>query len=349
MASNWLRNSRAIAYIPLTLLILVTMACGTASPSEDTAPAPAAQSAPAAAAPAPESAAPSGAAAAPAPADAESVAPTAVAKDMPEPDKAMAEVNPGKLTWMIGNFGHERFDPTYGSSEGHDYGRLIHAFLISSDVQDERRISSPGIVTKWEVSSDGLTWTYTVREGVKFHDGSEVTMDDVLWTLQHTIGAESKDAVISPSFKSYVMDRIELTGPNQISATTTEPISDFPLSDAEASGNWRGIILPQRANLHDEADNEAYDLNPIGAGIFQLVDHVPADSMTFERFEDYYQQPANGFSVDRRPNFATLELLLVPEEATRVAALRAGDADIAPITMGSKNQVEAGGGRVIFR
>jgi peptide/nickel transport system substrate-binding protein len=70
--------------------------------------------------------------------------------------------------------------------------------------------------------------------------------------------------------------------------------------------------------------------------------------MTFERFEDYYQQPENGFSTDKRPNFTTLELLLVPEEATRVAALRAGDADIAPITMGSKNQVEAGDGRVVF-
>ena len=234
---------------------------------------------------------------------------------MPEPAPAMMEVNPGTLTWMIGNFGHERFDPTYGSSEGHDYGRLLHAFLISSDVVDGRRVASPGIATKWEVSSDGLTWTYTIREGVKFHDGTEVTMEDVLWTLQHTVGPESKDAVISPSYKSYVMERIEQTGPDRISATMTEPISDFPLSDAEASGNWRGIILPQRATLHDEGDNEAYDLNPIGAGIFKLVDHTPADSMTFERFDDYYQQPENGFTVDRRPNFTTLEVAAGPRRS----------------------------------
>ena len=334
LASSKIRPIRWLIPV-LALLLVLAVACGSAAAPE--APA-APQSAPAEPAAVPEAA------------PAAPVAPTAVPQAVSEPDKAMAEVHPGKLIWMIGNFGHERFDPTFGSSEGHDYGRLLHAFLISSDVTDGRRVSAPGIVTKWEISSDGLTWTYTIREGVKFHDGTEVTVDDVLWTLRHTIGAESVDAVISPSFKAFVMEMegIKQTGPNQISATTTEPISDFPLSDAEASGNWRGIILPQRANLHDEGDNEAYDLNPIGAGIFKLVDHVPADSMTFERFDDYYQQPDNGFPIDKRPNFTTLELLLVPEEATRVAALRAGDADIAPITMGSKNQLEAGGGRVVF-
>ena len=313
----------------LAVVLVLAIACGSAAAPETQVAAP----------PAPE-AAPSDASVAP-------VVPTTIPQVASEPDKAMVEIDPGTLIWMIGNFGHERFDPSFGSSEGHDYGRLIHAFLISSTVEDGRRVSTPGIATRWEVSSDGLTWTYTIREGVKFHDGTEVTVEDVLWTLRHTVGSESKDAVISPSFKAYVMESIEQTGPDQISATTTEPISDFPLSDAEASGNWRGIILPQRANLHDEGDNEAYDLNPIGAGIFKLVGHVPADSMTFERFDDYYQQPDNGFPIDLRPNFTTLELLLVPEEATRVAALRAGDADIAPITMGSKNQVEAGGGRIL--
>ena len=325
----------------LALILVLAVACGSAAQQQDAQPPDAAaEQQPAEVPAAQEPAAPQAAvapqeAAAPAP-------PTAVPQVAVQPEEVQVEVHPGELTWMIGNFGHERFDPTYGSSEGHDYGRLVHAFLISSDVVDGRRVSAPGIATQWEVSSDGLTWTYTIRDGVKFHDGTEVTIEDVLWTLQHTVGAESKDAVISPSFKSYVMEGIKQTGPNQISATTTEPISDFPLSDAEASGNWRGIIMPQRTNLHDEADDEAYDRNPIGAGIFRMAKHVPADSMTFERFEDYYQQPDNGFSVDRRANFTTLRLVLVPEEATRVAALRAGEADIAPINFASKKQVEAG-------
>jgi ABC-type transport system substrate-binding protein len=70
--------------------------------------------------------------------------------------------------------------------------------------------------------------------------------------------------------------------------------------------------------------------------------------MTFERFEDHYEQPENGFPIGKRVKFTLLDLRLVPEEATRVAALRAGEADIAPISLATKEQVEAGGGRVVF-
>jgi peptide/nickel transport system substrate-binding protein len=78
------------------------------------------------------------------------------------------------------------------------------------------------------------------------------------------------------------------------------------------------------------------------------VEHVRASAITFERFADYYYQPDNGFPVDKRVNFERLTLHLVPEESTRVAALQAGDADIAPISVVSREQVERGGGRVIF-
>jgi peptide/nickel transport system substrate-binding protein len=70
--------------------------------------------------------------------------------------------------------------------------------------------------------------------------------------------------------------------------------------------------------------------------------------MTFECFDDYYYQPDNGFPEDKRVKFERLTLYLVPEESTRVSALRAGEVDIAPINLVSREQVEAGGGRVVF-
>jgi ABC-type transport system substrate-binding protein len=70
--------------------------------------------------------------------------------------------------------------------------------------------------------------------------------------------------------------------------------------------------------------------------------------MKFERFDDYYYQPANGFPDDKRVNFQSLDLFLVPEEATRAAAIRAGDADIAPVSLALRDQVEASGGRLVF-
>jgi ABC-type transport system substrate-binding protein len=80
----------------------------------------------------------------------------------------------------------------------------------------------------------------------------------------------------------------------------------------------------------------------------RLVGHVPASVMKFERFDDYYYRPDNGFPEDKRVTFQSLDMYLVPEEATRVAALRAGEADIVPTSLASKEQVEAGGGRLIF-
>jgi peptide/nickel transport system substrate-binding protein len=143
------------------------------------------------------------------------------------------------------------------------------------------------------------------------------------------------------------MDRIELTGPDQVSLTTKEPVTGFAVWVSEA-GDKSYHMMPKRAELHDEAEELAYDLNPIAAGSMKLVGHTPAQVMQFERFDDFYYQPENGFPEDKRVNFQSLDMFLVPEEATRVAALRAGDVDIIPVSLPSKQQVEAGGGRLVF-
>ena len=252
-------------------------------------------------------------------------------------------VNPGTLTWLMTGFGNERFDPAYSSSSSHDYGRLIHAHYISSGVDEGSRVLIPGILTKWELSLDGLTWILTVREGVKFHDGTDLTTEDVLWNLQRLLGPQAEE--YSESSKSNSMakliERIEQTGPDQVSVTSKVPIPDFDGNHSEAEASWFGVVLPKRTAFHDVKVEEAYDRNPIGAGLFKLVNHVPVDSMTLERFDDYYAE-------DRRVNFSEMVLRLVPEEATRVAALRAGEADVGPVTLSAREQVEAGGGRLVF-
>jgi len=259
-------------------------------------------------------------------------------------------LSPDKVTVMIASFANERFDRIFNPG-GNDYSRLMHAFLLDSDVKEGRRVFVPGIATKWEISSDGLTWSLTIRKGAKFQDGTEITAQDVLWTLQHFMGPQAKDYMTTAGSDtrsmSIIMDRIEQTGPDRVSVTTKIPALDFPQSASEAGPAWAGVVMPKRATLHDEHEEADYDKNPIAAGPGRLVKHVPADSMTFERFADYYYQPENGLPEDRRLKFKALDLRLVPEEATRVAALRAGDADIAPISLGSRKQVEAGGGRLV--
>jgi peptide/nickel transport system substrate-binding protein len=251
---------------------------------------------------------------------------------------------------MVGSWGTGRFDSGLaGTRVGNSYARILHGFLIAANEKGEM---IPGIASDWGVSTDGLTWTATIRDGVKFHDGSDLTIEDVAWSWGHEWG---NDEVVNYSVsttsqtQSRITESIEITGPNQVRATLSQVVSGFPSGIlAEAGPNWIGHILPKRDAVHDEAAEEAYDRNPIGAGPMKLNRHVQSEVMEFERFDDFYYQPAYGLPGDRRVNFQFFDLRLVPEEATRVSALRAGQADIVPASVNTLSQVEAGGGRIVF-
>jgi peptide/nickel transport system substrate-binding protein len=322
----------------LVLTLVLAVACGSAAPDPTAVPDPTATQA-ADAAPAAEPTA--------APVVGETSQPTATPQAAAPP--AEVEVHPGPLTWMIAGWGAERFDSVLAGTGGiNQFVRLMHGFLIAANEKGEM---IPGIATDWNISEDGLTWTVTVRDGVKFHDGSPLTAEDVLWTWKHEFSPESIPYSKSTTgmTQARVTEKIEQTGPNQVSVVMTQIDSSFPVGMlAEAGPNAIGHILPKRDTLHDEAEEVAYDNNPIGAGPLRLTRHVQAEVMEFERFDDFYYQPKNGLPEDRRVKIKSWALRLVPEEATRVAALRAGEADIVPASLATKEQVEAGGGRLIF-
>ena len=104
----------------------------------------------------------------------------------------------------------------------------------------------PGIASEWGLSTDGLTWTFTIREGVKFHDGSEVTPEDVLWSLQHTFGPQAIEYASSTAARlSRALDKIEPSGPDEVSLTTKEPLNELAFFVAEAGPYWY-TIMPKR-------------------------------------------------------------------------------------------------------
>ena len=144
------------------LLLVLAIACGSAAaPAEPRS----------AADPAPQDAVSTGSSGA---------APTAAPTPASPVEVASTEVHPGKLTWMVGSFANERMTYCLAGGGGHDYGRQIHAFLIDSGVENGARVLQPGVATDWGVAEDGKTWTLTIRDGVKFQDGKELTIEDVL-------------------------------------------------------------------------------------------------------------------------------------------------------------------------
>jgi peptide/nickel transport system substrate-binding protein len=341
----------------LALLLVLAVACGSAAApaAETTAPEPAA--------PAPAQKSEPSAPAPVEPAAAEKTAPTAVPEAKAEPKEAMTvveEVHPGKVRLMIGNWGNERFDPAHFVGANNNYLRLTEGFLIETNEKTEL---IPGMATDWVLSEDGKTWTFTIREGVKFHNGKELTAEDVLWSWLHQWSEEAQEYAtgLSAQSQSRRTEKIELTGPDQVSLTTTFPDSSFgryisasgPSTYHNLPAGYGGLLtdpdpVHPTVQLYDQEAEAAFDKNPAGTGPLDFVKGIPSERMEMERFDDYYFQPDNGFYEDRRMKFTSLDLFLVPEEATRVAALRADEADIAPVSLVAKEQLEASGGRLIF-
>lgn len=272
---------------------------------------------------------------------------TAIATPTPVPKSTAAVVHPGKLTVMAADLGSEGFNHVLApGNAGNNYSRLVGGWLTS---RNEKTEMVPGIASQWGLSADGLTWTFTIRKGVKFHDGTELTPEDVLWSLQHYFSPQAFEYATHGTAQrvSRSMDKIELSGPDKVSLTTKVPLPEFGGIVSEIDDNWF-FIMPKRATLHDKEEEAAYNKKPISAGPMSLEQHVQNVMMKFKRFDDFYYQPRNGFPEDKRVNFQSLDLFLVPEEATRVAAVRSGEADIALASLESRNQVEAGGGRLVF-
>ncbi len=296
------------------LIVMALAACG--SPTEE--PSAAAPAAPAASQP--------------------TVAATALPRATEAPAPATTTDTGGKVTLMNAVWGTELFTPRDGVGEAATYGRQMNAFWINGNENVEML---PAVLTDWAVSEDGLSWDLTIRDGITFHNGDPLTIDDAVFTMNFTFGPEAVTESISPSIQAEAgeTESIEATGPNSLRVTHTTPKAFFPFFISELSFGIAGIVLPK--NYFESIGQDAYNDAPIGAGPFRLEKHVIAEQILLERYDDY-------FMPERSPSFQTLDLRLVPEVATRVAALRAGDADVIEANLAVKDQVEDGGGRFIW-
>jgi peptide/nickel transport system substrate-binding protein len=134
----------------------------------------------------------------------------------------------------------------------------------------------PSLASDFEKSSDGLTYTFTLREGVKFHDGTDLTPADVVWSLQ----TRKATAAWSDSARLARVSTIAAAG-QKITLTLSEP---------DSSLLWN---LTGRAGLIFKKDDKVdYKTAENGTGPFTLASWKQGDSITFERDDDYWGDKA---------------------------------------------------------
>ena len=132
-----------------------------------------------------------------------------------------------------------------GWGEDHNYNRALHSTWITGNANVEM---IPGAAESWEISPDGLTWTLTLREGIKFHNGDEATIDDLLFSADFTWGEDARENALSPSITGIAIatEKIEQVGPMSVAITHDEPKSFFPFRNlSDLSGSFTGVLMPK--------------------------------------------------------------------------------------------------------
>ncbi len=195
----------------------------------------------------------------------------------------------------------------------------------------------PRLATGWEAGSDLRTWTFTIRDGVKFHNGQKLTAEDVAWTFEKIL-AEPKSPV-----RVYInkVTKVEKLDDFRVRFTLSEPYALF----ARQTGFI--AILPKAT--YEVLGPERFSKEPVGSGPYKLLKWIKDDRLEFEAFAGYWGGQSAIKNVMLRP---------VPSETARSSALLSGDLDIVPFLPPSQVQalssrsgikVEvAGGFKVIY-
>ncbi|MDH4208224.1 MAG: ABC transporter substrate-binding protein, partial [Anaerolineae bacterium] len=204
----------------------------------------------------------------------------------------------------------------------------VHDRLVDIDANSE---VVPELAKDWDISEDGLTYTFYLEEGVTFHDGTPFNAEAVKFTF---------DRILDPDLGSmysgdYAMiDSVQVIDDSTVEFTLEYAYGPFLRRMAMTTA---GILSPTAV----EEWGEDYSSHPVGAGPFKLEEWVSGERLVLVRNDDYWREPAKL----ERVNFS-----FVIEEQARVSALLAGDTDFETIIPPSLlSMVEADPNMVIER
>ena len=225
---------------------------------------------------------------------------------LPSPGAANAQ---SQLTWAVHvSIAPTWFDPAETSGIITPYMMLyaLHDALVKPMPGNP---AAPSLAESWSVSPDGLVYEFVLRRGAKFHNGEPVTADDVKFSFERYRGAAArplKDAVAA----------IETPDPGRVLIRLKRPWPDFMTFYTGATGAaW---IVPRK--YVEKVGDEGFKKAPVGAGPYKFVSFTPGVELVVEAFDQFWR---------KAPNVKRLVLKAVPDEATRLAALKRGEVDIA--------------------
>ena len=214
-----------------------------------------------------------------------------------------------QLTWGV----HVSLAPTW--FEPAEASGIITPFMVLYALHDAMvkpmpdKALAPSLAESVSMAEDGHSYDFVLREGAKFHNGDPVTAEDVKFSFERYRG-------IAHDLLQSRVEAVETPDPRHIRFRLKEPWPDFLTFYATATG--AGWVVP-KAYLQKVGD-DGFKKAPIGAGPYKFVSFTPGVELVLEAFDQYWR---------KKPTVKRLVFKVIPDESTRLAALKLGEIDIA--------------------
>jgi len=200
----------------------------------------------------------------------------------------------------------------------------MHSALIYDQLfgWDDTMAAKPQMVETYTVSPDGLKYTFTLRPGLKFHDGTPVTTKDVIPSIKRTFATDTLAQKVAA-----VMASLEAVNERTFALTLKEP---YPWVEFSLAGvhNTTGIMREKEAVI----DPATQVTETIGSGpfIFNKAEWVPGAKVVYDKNKDYAprSEPVSGNAGGKVAKIVRLQYVIIPDPATQVSALGRGEVDM---------------------
>ncbi|WP_342506287.1 ABC transporter substrate-binding protein [Sporosarcina sp. FSL K6-2383] len=206
-------------------------------------------------------------------------------------------------------------------TEGESFKVTVNLYETLLNFGEEDTTIQPGLASEWVTSEDGLTYTFTLREGVKFHDGTDFNAEAVVKNFDRWANGDAdKFPYYYSMFGGFkddperVIDSVTADGDNTVVITLTRQQAPFLKNIAMS---MFAIASP---TAFEEGDDK-FERNPVGTGPFKFVDWKPNETITIEKFDDYWQEGL--------PKLQKIIFRSIPDNTARLNALMNGDIELA--------------------
>jgi peptide/nickel transport system substrate-binding protein len=216
----------------------------------------------------------------------------------------------GQATWAV----HVSLAPTWFDPA--ETPGIITPFMVLYAMHDALvkpmpgRPMAPSLAESWTQSKDGLVYEFVLRKHVRFHNGDVMTAEDVKFSFERYRGA-------SATLLKTKVAKVEALDPHRVRFTLKQAWPDF-LTFYATPATGAAWIVPRK--YVEQVGDEGFKKAPVGAGPYKFVSFKPGVELTLEAHEQYWR---------KAPAVKTLVFRHIPDESTRLAALKRGEVDVA--------------------